>query len=155
MDNFVFNPANGLNDHINGSIDDSVDPRGDIQKLLNQIKDYINEQVATTINTHLTDYASKLIAYITDGTVTLDFGTIAAHSQTTLVGATVNILNVWNQHVIARVANNAILPGGLILEAYIRPNQDHQIDFRISNITAAPIVVGSLMLYYQVISHYI
>jgi hypothetical protein len=93
------------------------------------------------------------LASATNGTATLDFGTIAATSQTSVIGTTTDAVDVWgDQCVLAKVNGNAILPAGLILEAYIVPNQDHQIAFRISNITASPIVVGSLTLFYQVVN---
>jgi hypothetical protein len=49
MDEFAFNPVDGLNDHINGSVDDPVDPRGDIQKFLDQVKDHLNTKVKVEI----------------------------------------------------------------------------------------------------------
>lgn len=49
MDEFAFNPVEGLNDHINGSVDDPVDPRGDIQKFFDQVKGYLNNDVKTEV----------------------------------------------------------------------------------------------------------
>lgn len=50
MDEFAFNPVDGLNDHINGSVDDPVDPRGDIQKFFDQVKGHLNGKVKVEID---------------------------------------------------------------------------------------------------------
>ena len=99
----------------------------------------------------LTNAKSKVGGILTGGSTTLDFGIVSANTTKGLLYThNVDVNTSRSLYVLARLNYNLKIADGLMLDAFVQPNETNKIYFRVSNITAQDISVGALSLNFSI-----